>query len=217
MMEDSEDESANVFASAAGEDDTLPPIHSIWDDDRFKKVRDKDNKPRWTCGWCHYSGSGFNATKTLWHVAGVPGKDVRRCKGKIDPLYKRRYELLLSKQQIKWKSTEVIALQQNVSIESHHPLVRYFNFCPGLRYTSISARLFYSTRIACPRSKKYGKKSLLSTKTFLLSSSFVLPWKFFIPQAASENKTVKNFVHVFLEVFEPVFNFLFRLFPFLDY
>jgi len=68
----------------------LPLISSIWEDDHLHKI--SLDKPRWKCDWCQYTGSGFNASKALWHVTKVRGKDVKLCSRKIEPAYQQQFE-----------------------------------------------------------------------------------------------------------------------------
>ena len=76
------------------DDKILSKLNTIWEDPYVQKIYDDKQKPRWKCGWCGQTGGGHNATKVLWHIAKIRGKDVTICKAKQDPHYEERYKTM---------------------------------------------------------------------------------------------------------------------------
>mmetsp|Transcript_4135 Transcript_4135/g.9385 ORF Transcript_4135/g.9385 Transcript_4135/m.9385 type:complete len:331 (+) Transcript_4135:30-1022(+) len=61
----------------------LPPILSIWDCERIKKIIDDKGSKIWKCGWCKCSFRQHNATKAVAHVAKQKGAHIAKCTAKI--------------------------------------------------------------------------------------------------------------------------------------
>ena len=62
----------------------------------FKKAKKSQNK-YWICKWCPTAMmcprkfKGHNATKALAHVCGIPGQNIKECKGDIHPDWLKNY------------------------------------------------------------------------------------------------------------------------------
>ena len=53
----------------------LDIISYIWDDDRIRRLDEKN----WQCLWCNQTFQGINATKALAHVLGKKGMYIKSC------------------------------------------------------------------------------------------------------------------------------------------
>ena len=52
-------------------------------DNSTKASSKKQPKPGWTCNFCCQTFIGRNATKVICHLAGVSGKNIKKCRGII--------------------------------------------------------------------------------------------------------------------------------------
>ena len=76
--------------SKDNEDDELPVIQSIWQDDYIEL---NETGKSWKCLHCNASFSGRNATKAFAHVAKLKGKqNIRVCRCIIPAKYAARYQ-----------------------------------------------------------------------------------------------------------------------------
>ena len=52
-------------------------------DNSTKASSKKQPKPGWTCNFCHQTFIGRNTTKVICHLAGVSGRNIKKCRGII--------------------------------------------------------------------------------------------------------------------------------------
>ena len=70
-----------------------PMICKITENKKLKKASNKF----WICKWCPMTINGprkfkgHNATKALSHVCGIPGQNIKECKGAIHPDWLKNY------------------------------------------------------------------------------------------------------------------------------
>lgn len=68
---------------------------SVWDLDHVQKAGDHKGNQTWKCLWCNLTFRQWNATKVLYHLAKINGRDVRVCQAKHDPKSKELYQSML--------------------------------------------------------------------------------------------------------------------------
>lgn len=72
-------------------------VLSVWDFEHVQKnglPNDKKTQT-WTCAWCRQTFKHWNATKALFHLTKIAGKDVRICKAAHDNVHKELYKSFL--------------------------------------------------------------------------------------------------------------------------
>jgi hypothetical protein len=77
-------------------DDNEGKVLSVWDFQHVQKLGSTKADASWTCLWCNLNFKHWNATKALYHLAKVSGKDVRTCKVVHDRKSKEMYRTFLS-------------------------------------------------------------------------------------------------------------------------
>ena len=99
-------------------------LFSIWEDDMVEKFVDDKGKPKWKCLWCNKTFGSWSATKALYHVSKVAGKDVRACSSRrIDDFHQKRYSDLLSLRSNKRDTTAATSEAIDESITQHNNTV----------------------------------------------------------------------------------------------
>ena len=68
---------------------------SVWDLDHVKRLGTSKADAAWKCLWCNTVFRHWNATKCLYHLAKIVGKDVRICKATHDKKSKELYYSML--------------------------------------------------------------------------------------------------------------------------
>lgn len=110
-------------SSAASAASALAPLVIIWDCPQLMKFVLADKRV-WTCGWCRNESDGtrpkpflgWNATKAISHVCGIPGMCIRLCSGTIPPDYAARYKELYLRQILNKEKRSVANDQLDVAI-----------------------------------------------------------------------------------------------------
>lgn len=69
---------------------------SVWDLEHVKKEGNSKKDGGWTCLWCKQFFKHWNATKCLYHLAKIVGKDVRICRAAHDKKHRELYHSMLS-------------------------------------------------------------------------------------------------------------------------
>jgi hypothetical protein len=68
---------------------------SVWDLDHVKRLGTSKADAAWKCLWCNMVFRHWNATKCLYHLAKIVGKDVRICRATHDKKFKELYYSML--------------------------------------------------------------------------------------------------------------------------
>jgi hypothetical protein len=68
---------------------------SVWDLDHVKRLGTSKADAAWKCLWCNMVFRHWNATKCLYHLAKIVGKDVRICKVTHDKKSQELYYSML--------------------------------------------------------------------------------------------------------------------------
>ena len=71
-------------------------VRSVWDFETIQKNGSTKADASWTCLHCNLQFKHWNATKVLYHLTKVTGKDVRICKKPHDPEEKALYRSFLN-------------------------------------------------------------------------------------------------------------------------
>lgn len=71
-------------------------VSSVWDFDHIQRHGTaKGISQTWTCLWCNQTFKQWNATKVLYHLVKINGRNVRTCRATHDPKSKQLYRSLL--------------------------------------------------------------------------------------------------------------------------
>jgi hypothetical protein len=77
------------------EEPTSDKVLSVWDLEHIQKHGTTKANQAWKCLWCNMTFKQWNATKVLYHLVQVKGKDVRICRANHDAKSKVLYRSLL--------------------------------------------------------------------------------------------------------------------------
>ena len=77
-------EPGSTLAVALEADIDAESAKSVWDFDHVSRSGTCKADHQWKCLWCNQTFRHWNATKVLYHLAKVTGKDVRICKASHD-------------------------------------------------------------------------------------------------------------------------------------
>ena len=84
------------IAVSLEEDEALKQVHSVWDLEHVQKLGTTKADGGWKCLHCNQYFRYWNATKVLYHLAKIVGKDVRICKAGHDKKHRELYHSMLS-------------------------------------------------------------------------------------------------------------------------
>ena len=76
-------------------DDASVAAPSVWDFEHIQRIGTLCGAKSWKCSWCNQTFKHWNATKVLYHLTKIQGKDVRICRAIHDPASKALYKSLL--------------------------------------------------------------------------------------------------------------------------
>jgi hypothetical protein len=77
------------------DDKDVGKVHSVWDFEHVQKNGLTKKDATWTCLWCNIQFKHWNATKVLYHLTKINGKDVAVCKVVHDATNKELYRSFL--------------------------------------------------------------------------------------------------------------------------
>lgn len=88
-------------------------VLSVWDFEHVQKNGSPIDKrsQTWTCAWCKQCFKHWNATKVLYHLSKISGRDVRICKANHDKIHKELYKSFLKDKDKSQASCEARASQ----------------------------------------------------------------------------------------------------------
>jgi Zn-finger protein len=81
-------------------------VSSVWDFDHIQRNGTAKGSQSWTCLWCNQTFKQWNATKVLYHLVKINGRNVRTCKATHDPKSKELYRSLLKEKEKSQTSME---------------------------------------------------------------------------------------------------------------
>jgi hypothetical protein len=88
--------STAVEAISLESDEVSSKAPNVWELEHVKKLGTGKTDWGWKCLWCNQTFKSWNATKCLYHLAKVVGKDIRICKSGQDKKHKALYYSMLS-------------------------------------------------------------------------------------------------------------------------
>ena len=94
MSASSDPAAAAADARSDDEEEDLPALQSIWQDDHVQK---SDDGKSWTCEWCAGVFTPVHASRAKAHVCKVARGGIRPCKAVIPEKRAQRYQDLLDR------------------------------------------------------------------------------------------------------------------------
>lgn len=87
-------------------DEEEEAVSSVWDFDHIQRNGTTKGSQTWTCLWCNQTFKQWNATKVLYHLVKINGRNVRTCKVTHDPKSKELYRVFLKEKEKSQTSME---------------------------------------------------------------------------------------------------------------
>ena len=178
MSTPNNNQGAASVASALTEDEQevdMPPLSSIWDDDKIEKINDRGNK-EWVCGWCSLTFKHWNPTKALYHVAKVLSSvHVAKCRAYIPEKRLQRYRALVKEKQDKKAAQKRIAEANAEAIEDQQADVTASRLASKVARrssgsTSAPSEVVIDMTVGQPSVLSSGQKSVKSSGQMALHS-----------------------------------------------
>ena len=118
----------DVDADGNEEENALPPIQSIWEDEYCNK---SGNGESFQCKWCGFETRPPHAKQAKAHVAKIPGQGIQTCPASIPDNYLQRYRNLWDRDNAKTQASVNIRKRKEQLVEERQVSARCkhaFNF-----------------------------------------------------------------------------------------
>jgi hypothetical protein len=85
-------------------------FQSVWDDPHIVKLYLDGGEKQWKCCWCGRTFKHHNATKALFHVNKIAGRNIKCCTGNMSLQWRQCYKEMMGR-----TATKKIVVQQQAS------------------------------------------------------------------------------------------------------